>query len=139
LIGISRARARQVIPDIAEFAELGDFLHMPVRTYSDGMKVRLGFAIATSVEPDILLMDEVIGAGDAHFVAKAIQRAQDLYQRSSILVVASHAPELVHGLCNKAILLDRGKVVAAGALEEVGQIYQENSYVADAPRAAAAQ
>jgi ABC-2 type transport system ATP-binding protein/lipopolysaccharide transport system ATP-binding protein len=140
LIGIPRSRLRQVLPDIAEFAELGDFLHMPIRTYSDGMKVRLGFAIATSIEPDILLMDEVIGAGDAHFVAKAIDRAHALYQRSSILVVASHAPELLHGLCNKAILLDRGRVVATGDLEEVGRIYRENSYATDAaPPAAAAE
>jgi homopolymeric O-antigen transport system ATP-binding protein len=138
LIGIPRGRLKQVMPDIADFAELGDFLHMPVRTYSDGMKVRLGFAIATSIEPDILLMDEVIGAGDAHFVAKAIQRAQELYKRSSILVVASHAPELLHGLCNKAILLDGGKVVMTGSLDEVGQIYNTNAWTRpEAPPAAA--
>jgi len=139
LIGIPRVRLRQVMPEIAEFAELGDFLHMPVRTYSDGMKVRLGFAIATSIEPDILLMDEVIGAGDAHFVAKAISRAQELYQRSSILVVASHAPELLHGLCNKAVLLERGKVVMTGGLDEVGRVYNENAWTtAEAAPAAAA-
>src|SRR5262245_39431554 len=139
LIGIPRSRLKQVMPDIADFAELGDFLHMPVRTYSDGMKVRLGFAIATSIEPDILLMDEVIGAGDAHFVAKAIQRAQELYQRSSILVVASHAPELLHGLCNKAILLDRGRVVTTGSLDQVGHIYNGNSWTTPEATPAAAE
>jgi len=137
LIGIPRARLRQVMSDIAEFAELGDFLHMPVRTYSDGMKVRLGFAVATSIEPDILLMDEVIGAGDAHFVAKAIQRAQELYQRSSILVVASHAPELLGGLCKTAILLDHGRVVATGGLHEIAKLYADNAWQSDTPAAAA--
>src|SRR5262249_17754860 len=138
LIGIPRTRLRQGESDLAECAELGDFLHMPVRTYSDGMKVRLGFAVATSIEPDILLMDEVIGAGDAHFVAKAIQRAQELYQRSSILVVASHAPELLGGLCKTAILLDRGRVVLTGSLDEVGKIYNTNSWTTpEAPPAAA--
>jgi len=101
------------------------------------MKVRLGFAVATSIEPDILLMDEVIGAGDAHFVAKAIQRAQELYQRSSILVVASHAPELLGGLCKTAILLDHGKVVATGAIDGIAKLYANNAWRSDAPAAAA--
>src|SRR5437867_1985968 len=100
LIGIPRNRLRKLMPDIESFAELGDFLRMPVRTYSAGMKVRLGFAVATCIEPDILLMDEVIGAGDAHFVDKAVRRAQQLYKQSNILVVASHYPDPLHRLCN---------------------------------------
>jgi len=126
LIGIPRSRLKQLMPEIEAFAEIGEFLRMPVRTYSAGMKVRLGFAVATCIEPDILLMDEVIGAGDLHFVEKAIQRAQQLYKRSSILVVASHDPHVLQGLCNKAILLDRGKVVTMGPLDEVAQCYADS-------------
>jgi ABC-2 type transport system ATP-binding protein/lipopolysaccharide transport system ATP-binding protein len=137
LIGIPRSRLRKLMPDIESFAELGDFLRMPVRTYSAGMKVRLGFAVATCIEPDILLMDEVIGAGDAHFVDKAVRRAQQLYQQSNILVVASHDPELLHGLCNKAVLLDHGKVVALGPLDEIARRYAVGDAV-PAPAAAPA-
>jgi len=139
LIGIPRSRLKQLMPEIEAFAELGDFLRMPVRTYSAGMMVRLGFAVATCIEPDILLMDEVIGAGDIHFVEKAVRRAQQLYKQSNILVVASHAPELLHGLCNKAILLDRGKVVATGALDDVGRIYAQDAWSTDAPSRAAVE
>jgi len=133
LIGIPRSRLKKLMPDIEAFAELGDFLHMPVRTYSAGMKVRLGFAVATCIEPDILLMDEVIGAGDVHFVDKAVRRAQQLYTQSNILVVASHAPELLHGLCNKAILLDHGQVAAMGPLDEVGKRYATGDYSVEPP------
>lgn len=139
LIGIPRSRLKQLLPDIEAFAEIGDFLRMPVRTYSAGMKVRLGFAVATCISPDILLMDEVIGAGDAHFVDKAIRRAQNLYNQSNILVVASHAPELLQGLCNKAVLLDRGKVVTTGSLDEVSRIYADNAWATETSPPAAAE
>ncbi len=138
LIGIPRSRLKELMPGIEAFAELGDFFHMPVRTYSAGMTVRLGFAIATCIDPDILLMDEVIGAGDAHFVDKAIQRAQRLYKKSNILIVASHDPALLHGLCNKGIILDRGKVVATGALEDVTRIYTDGSWTTEASPTTAA-
>ncbi len=123
LIGIPRSRLKSLAGEIEEFAELGDFLRMPVRTYSAGMMIRLGFAIATCIDPDILLMDEVIGAGDFHFVEKARARARELYKQSNILVVASHAPALLKGLCNKGILLDRGRVAAVGPIDEVTHIY----------------
>jgi homopolymeric O-antigen transport system ATP-binding protein len=127
LIGISRSRLKGLMPDIAAFAEIGDFLHMPVRTYSAGMKIRLGFAVATCIDPDILLMDEVIGAGDTHFVEKAIHRAQQLYKKSNILVVACHDPAVLRGLCDKAILLDRGKVVTMGPIQDVAKTYAESN------------
>jgi len=138
LIGLSRRRLKELMPEIEAFAELGDFFRMPVRTYSAGMIIRLGFAIATCVEPDILLMDEVIGAGDAHFVEKAIQRAQSLYRRSNIMVVASHVPELLHGLCDKAILMDAGKVIMYGSFAEVSGLYANGSWGLDAPPPTAA-
>jgi len=133
LIGIPRSRLKKLMPDIEAFAELGDFLRMPVRTYSAGMKVRLGFAVATCIQPDILLMDEVIGAGDVHFVDKAVRRAQQLYKQSNILVVASHAPELLYGLCNKAILLDHGKIAAMGALDDIAKRYAAGDYTSPTP------
>src|SRR5262249_5942783 len=133
LIGIPRSRLRKLMSDIESFAELGDFLRMPVRTYSAGMKVRLGFAVATCIEPDILLMDEVIGAGDAHFVDKAVRRAQQLYKQSNILVDASHDPELLQGLCHQAILLDHGNDIARGQLDEIANRYAAGDFAAPAP------
>ncbi|MEA2989657.1 MAG: lipopolysaccharide transport system ATP-binding protein [Alphaproteobacteria bacterium] len=138
LIGISRSRLKKLMPDIEAFAELGDYLRMPVRTYSAGMMIRLGFAIATCIDPDILLMDEVIGAGDTHFVDKAIRRAQELYKQSNILIAASHSPTLLQGLCNKAILLEGGKVVSMGSFESVTKFYEDNPWSAGtAPQQAA--
>jgi ABC-type polysaccharide/polyol phosphate transport system ATPase subunit len=139
LIGIPRSRLKALLPEIEAFAELGDYLRMPVRTYSSGMLVRLGFAIATSIEPDILLMDEVIGAGDVHFVEKATQRARNLYQQSNIMVVASHIPAMLHGLCNKGILLDRGKIVMMGPLDEVERCYANDDWETDPAPASAAE
>jgi ABC-2 type transport system ATP-binding protein len=131
LIGISRARLKKLMPDIEAFAELGDYIRMPVRTYSAGMTIRLGFAIATCVDPDILLMDEVIGAGDIHFIDKAIRRARDRYQQSNILIAASHAPGLLEGLCNKAILLEGGKIVTTGPFADVRRAYESRARSAD--------
>ncbi|MGH8399302.1 MAG: ABC transporter ATP-binding protein, partial [Gammaproteobacteria bacterium] len=89
-LGLNRALLRKRLNDIAAFTELGDYLAMPVRTYSTGMALRLAFAISTSIDPDIMLLDEWIGAGDAAFVQKAEQRINDLIGRAGILVVASH-------------------------------------------------
>jgi len=118
LHGINRSELTAKIRDIAEFSELGDFLFMPVRTYSQGMRIRLAFSIATSIEPDILLMDEWIGAGDEQFIIKAKNRLENLIQKSSILVLASHNIGLVKLICNKAVFLDQGKVVYCGPVEE---------------------
>ena len=123
LLGIQKAEIKRLKPEIAEFTELGDYLAMPVRTYSSGMTVRLSFAIATSVRPDILLIDEVIGAGDAHFVEKAKQRAVDFMGGSRILVLASHTEEIIRDVCNKVILLDKGEVLIAGDVAEVVSLY----------------
>jgi ABC-type polysaccharide/polyol phosphate transport system ATPase subunit len=111
------------IADIEEFSELGRFLEMPIRAYSDGMKVRLGVAIVTCLQPDILVLDEAIGAGDAHFIDKATRRTQKLYERARIIVMASHDPNLLRRLCNKAVWLDQGRLVKTGGIEEVIQAY----------------
>jgi lipopolysaccharide transport system ATP-binding protein len=109
---IGRARIRQLRDEIAEFSELGDFLSMPVRTYSSGMKMRLAFAIVTSVPADILLMDEWLSVGDAEFRPKAEARMRKLVSTSGILVLASHAKDLITRECTRSITLKHGSVVA---------------------------
>src|SRR5581483_10779544 len=104
-LGMSPAEIAEKTPDIAEFTELGEYLDLPVRTYSTGMLTRLGFAIATAIDPEILLLDEGLGAGDARFADRAKQRVDRLVERSSILVLASHGDSLIRAMCNKAVLM----------------------------------
>lgn len=105
-------RRAALIDDVAEFTELGEFLHMPVRTYSTGMQMRLSFGIATAMSPNILLMDEMISAGDASFYAKAQLRLQKMTESADILVLASHSTELIKSWCNKVAWLEKGAVRA---------------------------
>jgi ABC-2 type transport system ATP-binding protein len=109
--GMTRAEVKNSVDDITEFTELGDYLKVPVRTYSNGMMLRLAFAIATARDPEILLIDEIIGVGDATFFGKAFTRLQRLAQRSRILMVAAHQDDLLCRLCDKAIWLNRGSLV----------------------------
>ena len=118
---------RALVDEIAEFTELGSFIDMPVRTYSAGMMVRLCFAVATSLRPEILLMDEWLAAGDAAFLSKAHRRMEDFVSATSILVLASHSMPLLQEWCNRAILLDQGRIVAAGGVAEVAAIYESQS------------
>jgi ABC-2 type transport system ATP-binding protein/lipopolysaccharide transport system ATP-binding protein len=117
---------RPRIDEIVEFTELGYYIDMPVRTYSAGMMIRLCFAVATSVRPQILLMDEWIAAGDAAFLNKARQRMEDFLASTSILVLASHSVPLLKEWCNRAILLDHGRIVAMGDVEEVAAAYESS-------------
>jgi ABC-type polysaccharide/polyol phosphate transport system ATPase subunit len=123
LLGMTRDEIERKLPEIEAFTELSDYLALPVRTYSLGMLVRLGFAIATAIDPEILLLDEGLGAGDARFATRAANRVRALIERSSIMVLASHSDELIRQMCKRAILLDRGSVVADGPTEEVLAIY----------------
>jgi ABC-2 type transport system ATP-binding protein/lipopolysaccharide transport system ATP-binding protein len=118
-LGLSRAEIRAKADEIAAFTELGPFLNLPLRTYSAGMQTRLAFAVSTSIDPEILLLDEGVGAGDAAFLEKAKHRLDAVVARAGILVVASHSEVLVRRLCSKAILLDQGSIVAMGPIEEV--------------------
>jgi ABC-type polysaccharide/polyol phosphate transport system ATPase subunit len=115
---------RPLVDEIAEFTELGSFIDMPVRTYSSGMMVRLCFAVATALRPEILLMDEWLAAGDAAFLHKARQRMEDFVSGTSILVLASHSLPLVKEWCNRAILLDHGRITAMGSVEDVTAAYE---------------
>jgi ABC-type polysaccharide/polyol phosphate transport system ATPase subunit len=124
-MGLSFAEARRLSPSIEEFSELGEFLRLPVRTYSTGMFLRLAFAISTSIEPEIIIMDEMIGAGDARFITKAKARLADLLTRVKILVLATHDTSIMRSLCNKIVWLDHGEVRRIGSFEEVYPDYLE--------------
>ena len=125
LLGMSRDEIERKMPEIEAFSELSDYLALPARTYSTGMLVRLGFAIATAIDPEILLLDEELGAGDARFAARAAKRVEGLIERSSIVVLASQSEELISRICNRAILLDHGRIVADGPTGEVLEIYSK--------------
>jgi ABC-type polysaccharide/polyol phosphate transport system ATPase subunit len=124
-LGVSVSQARANIPEIVEFTGLGNFLNLPMRTYSSGMMVRLAFAVSTAVTPEILIMDELIGAGDATFFHKAEARLRDLIGRTRILVIASHADEILRRLCNKAALMEEGRLRMIGPVDEVLAIYNQ--------------
>lgn len=111
ILGMSRRQIRELTPEIEAFSELGEYLSMPVRTYSSGMVLRLAFSIITSVTPDILLMDEWLSVGDADFVKKAEERMQQMVSKASILVMASHNPAIIEKLCNMKVQLEHGSIV----------------------------
>jgi ABC-type polysaccharide/polyol phosphate transport system ATPase subunit len=123
MLGFPRRWALERIAEIEAFTELGDYLNLPLRTYSAGMMLRLAFAISTSIDPQILIMDELIEAGDAAFARKAAARLDQLAAAAHILVVASHSPDTLRRLCNRAALLRDGRLVAVGPVEEILQRY----------------
>lgn len=110
--GFKPSRIKDKIDEIADFTELGEYLNLPVRTYSSGMMLRLTFAISTSIEADILIMDEWLSVGDADFQSKAAERLKRLVDNASILIIASHSPELIQNICNRRILLEHGRIMA---------------------------
>lgn len=110
VMGLSRKKIELLLPDICEFSGLGEYVHMPVRTYSTGMLMRLAFSISTSVEADILLMDEWLSVGDAEFSEKAEIRMRHVVARSGILVLASHSEALIQRECNRLIRLEHGRI-----------------------------
>jgi ABC-2 type transport system ATP-binding protein/lipopolysaccharide transport system ATP-binding protein len=119
MLGRSPKEVKETAQEIADFTELGEYLSMPLRTYSSGMLVRLAFGIATSHQPEILLMDEIIGAGDAAFFNRAQLRLKSFIEATGIMVVATHNPEILRRWCNKAILMSNGHIVAQGSVEDV--------------------
>lgn len=125
LFGMTPEEIEAAVSDIEDFTELGDYLNLPFRTYSDGMKTRLSFAIATAKMPEVLLLDEGIGAGDAVFQEKAQRRMRRFVDRSQILVLASHSRELVKQMCTSAVLLEQGQMVFRGGVDEAFDVYAE--------------
>ncbi|MGY1693506.1 ABC transporter ATP-binding protein [Geodermatophilus sp. SYSU D00814] len=123
-LGMTRKQMQERVEDIADFTELGDFLHMPLRTYSTGMRVRLALGVVTSIDPEILLLDEGIGAVDAAFLEKSKQRLVQLVERSGLLVFASHSDEFLRELCDTAIWMEHGQIRQQGELDEVLRAYK---------------
>ncbi|WP_274628443.1 ABC transporter ATP-binding protein [Arvimicrobium flavum] len=124
VLGLSKKEIDARMEGIAEASELGQFLEMPLRTYSAGMLARLAFAVSIAIQSDILLLDEGIGAGDAAFMAKARQKIAKFVESAGILVLASHSDELVTTMCDKALLLEHGRIIAQGPVEEVLATYR---------------
>jgi len=124
-LGLNAREIDALAPEIAAFTELGDYLDMPTRTYSSGMLLRLAFAIATSIRPDILLLDEWMLAGDATFVSKARARMERFVEQTKILVLASHSEAIIRQWCNKAMFLKGGELVGYGDVEEMFGLYGE--------------
>ena len=122
-LGLQVKEIRRMIPEIEAFTELGEFLELPLRTYSSGMLLRLAFAVTTAIVPEILIMDELIGAGDAAFVSKATARLNQMIGNSRILVIASHSVETIRRFCNKAALMETGRIVRIGPVDEIIDLY----------------
>lgn len=126
-MGLDHKLVEQKLPEIVEYAELGDFIDVPIKTYSAGMRARLGFAIATSVEPDILLLDEVLATGDAQFRAKSKERVGELVQQAKAIVLVTHDMNWVTEYCNRAMLIEQGQIILEGSPEDVVRLHQERS------------
>ena len=120
-----KAKVPDYIREIEDFTELGEYLTLPTRIYSAGMLARLAFAMATMQSPDVLLMDEAIGAGDAHFQGKAQARVEDFVSRAKIMLLGSHSADLCKALCNKALLLSKGSRIFFGDIDEAFKRYGE--------------
>jgi ABC-type polysaccharide/polyol phosphate transport system ATPase subunit len=127
VLGATIAEARERAPGIAEFSELGEFLSLPIRTYSAGMVTRLAFAISTAVKPDILLLDEVVSAGDANFSKKARQRTVEMAESASILVLAIHDINMLRKFCDRLAILRAGEIVDIGPIDQVHERYEASA------------
>lgn len=125
LLGETPKKIKEQEKDIIEFAGLGEFIDYPIRSYSSGMLIRLAFAISTSIAGEILLLDEVIGAGDASFAAKAKERMTGLMSKAKILVLVSHDLTTIKEVCNRVILIKKGQIIKDGDPEEVIEYYKQ--------------
>jgi ABC-2 type transport system ATP-binding protein/lipopolysaccharide transport system ATP-binding protein len=132
LIGLSRRRTAELFDQIVEFAGIGDFIGEPLRTYSTGMIMRLAFSVAINMDPEILLIDEVLSVGDAAFQAKCFERIHRFRHAGKTLLCVSHATAMVQDLCDRAIWLDRGELMMSGRIREVIKAYEEHRTTATA-------
>ncbi|MGN0573165.1 MAG: ABC transporter ATP-binding protein [Acutalibacteraceae bacterium] len=122
-MGYSRKFIDEKYDEIVEFSELKDFIEVPVKNYSSGMRARLGFAIATAVEPEILILDEVLSVGDAKFRKKSEAKIRSMFDKGITVLFVSHSVDQVLNICNKAIILDKGRIIAQGSAEEICEKY----------------
>ena len=128
LLGLSRKEAQEKLPEIVEFSELGNFIDQPMRTYSSGMYVRLGFAVAVHVRPEILLVDEVLAVGDAEFQRKCFDHIEKLREDKVTIVLVSHDLENVKRFCDRAVLLNHGAIALGGEPQEVVDEYLSSHF-----------
>lgn len=124
MFGHSPAHMQTLYNSIMDFADLWDFADVPLKNFSSGMSARLGFAIATQVSPDILIVDEVLSVGDYHFAQKCENRVKELLARGTTVLLVSHSIETIKNLCTRAMILQRGQMTAIGGVEEICQMYQ---------------
>ena len=127
IMGYDRAFIDKKYDEIVEFSELGNFIEIPIKNYSSGMKARLGFSIATAVEPDILILDEVLSVGDAGFRRKSLAKVKSLFETGVTVLFVSHNIEQVKSICDKAILLEHGQIIAQGDVADVIPVYEEKT------------
>jgi ABC-2 type transport system ATP-binding protein/lipopolysaccharide transport system ATP-binding protein len=123
LLGMTKEEMASRFEEIVEFTGLGDFLRMPVRTYSVGMNARLAFAVSTAISPEVLLLDEGLVAGDSDFMQQADRRLEQLARRTGLLVLASHSDAMLRKMCNQGVVLNHGKIAYVGALEAALSFY----------------
>lgn len=123
ILGLAKSEILSKFEEIVQFSELGDFIEMPVRTYSSGMHLRLAFAVSTVVRPDVLLMDEWLSVGDESFRLKAEMRLKELVDQTKILVIASHSRHLIETTCNRVLWLEHGRLKMDGGAKEVTEAY----------------
>ena len=125
ILGYSHEYIESKLEEIISFSELGHFIEVPVKNYSSGMRARLGFSIATAVDPDVLILDEVLSVGDAKFRKKSLAKVQSMFDKGVTVLFVSHNIEQIKAICNKAILLEKGKIIAQGDVNVVADIYDE--------------
>lgn len=123
LMGLKRSEVLSRMDEIIEFSELGNFIDVPVRTYSSGMHLRLAFSVSTIIRPEILVMDEWLSVGDDRFNQKAAKRLEEMVEHSQILVIASHSRQLVEQVCNRVLWFEHGKLIADGDPREISSAY----------------
>ncbi len=127
VLGYSKEFIRERYDEIVEFSGLRKFIDVPLKNYSSGMKARLGFAIATVIEPDILILDEVLSVGDAKFRKKSEEKVLSMFDKGVTVLFVSHTLDQVKRICNKAIILEHGRIIASGNVDEVSKIYMEKT------------
>ena len=124
--GFSKQNAKSIIGEIEAFTEMGDVLDRPFRTYSAGMQMKLAFAVATAIQHEIMLIDEIIGVGDSHFMKKATERLESMIDQSQVMVLTSHSNDIIKKFCNKVILLNSGVIEFIGDVNQGIEIYTDS-------------
>ncbi|MGN0521975.1 MAG: ABC transporter ATP-binding protein [Eubacterium sp.] len=136
ILGYNREYIEKKYDEIVEFSELGNFIEVPVKNYSSGMRARLGFSIATAVEPDVLILDEVLSVGDAGFKKKSLAKIKSLFEKGVTVLFVSHSVDQIKAICDKAILLEHGEIIASGDVADVVAIYEQKTGKKSAPKKA---